>query len=285
MQGSHIYKIYNSIMKKIIQLSIFLTIATSAFTQVQFEVEWLESSEEYMVSLVSAETWAPPSNITSTAQVSIKVPAEGFELSNLVNLQQDVVFELNGMHESPDESPDFDYISFGLTTIGTHGLSYEEGEKVGLFTFKNSGECAGPIHLLGGNDPFMPPNSQSANIGNQITVLGAQGDAYQGNVGSGKADCSLVSSTRLELDESSYQMFPNPVKDQLNLELTWEQNGQEVDLVIYDLQGKTVMTETVTFVKGDNSHRLNIEKIPSGTYSLEIQTGTEKVALDQFMKL
>lgn len=238
-----------------------------------------------MVSLVSSETWGTPNNITSTAQISLKVPATGFEIGEIVNLHSDVIFELNGLHESPDEAPEYDYISFGLQTMGTEGLHYQAGETINLFTFKNIGECNGPVFLLKDEDPFSPPNSKNANVGNQITIFGAQGDAYSGINGTGEADCSKLTSTNEAELNASLNVYPNPVEENVNVSFDWVDAGQSGVLVIYDALGKNVVSKEVGLEKGHNRYQFDVDDFMAGTYSLELQTETTKLVLGQFVKL
>lgn len=273
-------------MKIIIQLGFFLLTSTTVFGQVQFQLEWLESIESYKVSLVSDKTWTAPQNITSTLQVSLKVPAGAFEITDIESLQNEVNFELNGVHESPEEAHDFDYVSIGLTSIGTNGISYVAGAPVGLFTFKNSKPCGGPIYLVGGEDVFLPPNSRNVNIGNQVTVLGAGGQAYIGNVGSGKADCSgFVSSTFEEVSESTFEVYPTMVKEQMNLRLEWTGMSQEMTLDVFDADGKKAFTRALAVLNGNNTFELEAGNLPTGVYHLKMHTKDGTAFSGRFVKI
>ena len=145
---------------------------------VDFQIEKMPSGE-FQVSIDPSVTYTAPNNITSTAQVTIKVPTAsgtntGFLVEDFQNVLPSVLFAETGRQNSPDEDPMFDYISFGLQTMGTSGISYESGVKVPLFTFRNGGTCEElPVTLMANqNDPFFPPNSANANVGQQITVAG-----------------------------------------------------------------------------------------------------------------
>lgn len=175
-------------------LTFFMLWTSISNAQVRYKIDYIEETQNYQVSLVAYKTWTAPHNITASGQVTIKVPTGEFELYDLQNLQQDAVWIVNSTHHSPDEAREFDYISFGLSTTGTKALQYEDGTEVPLFTFKNTGICGGEVTLINNlRDPFLPPNSRDANIGNQLTVLGARGDAYAGNVG-GSATCVPLNS-------------------------------------------------------------------------------------------
>ncbi len=126
----------------------------------------------FTVSLLSNQTIKSPFNTTATAQVTLKVPTGGFQVANLKNLIEGVEFNENGRSNAPSEAPTFDYIVFGLASIGTRNITYTKDTKIPLFSFENSGECTGNLIYLMENysDPFYPPNSQKANVSQQITV-------------------------------------------------------------------------------------------------------------------
>lgn len=274
-------------MKKLIQLCLLLLFTvTTAFAQVEYQIEWIESTETYQVSLKSNTTWEAPYNITSTAQITIKVPTGDFEVDNFVNMIHNVSFEQNSRHNAPEESPEFDYISFGLNNIGTDKINYTEGEIIPLFSFKNSGTCNGEIYLIGENDAFMPPNQAMANVGNSITTLGGGPDnAWIGNVGDGKADCSFVNSVDEQQLLSSFNIFPNPVDDNLNLKFTWTESNEIMTITLFDINGKEVMNSKQTFTHGKNAIVLDVQELRAGTYTLEIKGDDLKLVVDRFVKL
>ena len=151
--------------------------------QVQFKLVLLEEGETYQVSMIPEKSWQHPYNITSTAQVTVKVPTNSFEVRDLTSLQVGVEWQDNSRSDAPNEAPAVDYISFGLGTLGTVDFSYEAGVEVPLFQFKNALPCQGSVSLMDNSeDPFMAPNSRRANVGNSITIFGARGEAYKGNV-------------------------------------------------------------------------------------------------------
>lgn len=126
----------------------------------------------FTVSLLSNQTISAPFNTTATAQITLKVPTGSFQVANLQNLIEGVEFNENGRSNAPSEAPTFDYIVFGLTSIGTRNITYTKDTKIPLFSFENSGECTGSLIYLMENysDSFYPPNSQKANVSQQITV-------------------------------------------------------------------------------------------------------------------
>lgn len=126
----------------------------------------------FTVSLLSNQTINPPYHTTATAQVTLKVPTGNFKITNLENLIEGVEFSQNGRSNAPNEDSAYDYIVFGLASFGTRNIRYQKDGKIPLFSFENGGDCTGqPIALMENfTDPFYPPNSERANVSQQITV-------------------------------------------------------------------------------------------------------------------
>lgn len=272
-------------MKKLSQFILFFFLAaSSAFGQVQYQLDWLPANESYRVSMVVGETWEAPYNMVSTAQVTLKIPTGGFEIANVNNLIPDVSFVPNSRYDAPSESSEFDYISFGLETLGTDKMPFTAGTTIPLFTFQNVGNCDGIVRIMNNDDEFMPPNTAKANVGNSMTVLGAGGDAYVGNTSEG-VDCDFVGTISIDNVATAFNVFPNPVENKINIEFTWPRPTADMNINVYDIRGKQVMTNAFLFTNGDNTVSMDVDKLPSGLYSLEIQGTDLKMAIEKFMKL
>lgn len=260
---------------------------TTASAQVSFKIDYVAEHEHYLVSLVAHETWEAPQNLTSTGQITIKVPHGDFDVYDVRNLQNGVNWEANSRFDAPTEAPEFDYISFGLATLGTAGLYYKAAEEIPLFTFKNAGTCTGAVALLNNQtDVFLPPNSRRANIGNQLTVLGAGGDAYVGNIEEGVADCALISSaSNAKENISSIEVFPNPVKNELFVQLDWQQKGEDTELVVFNVLGKEVMNQNVNLTTGLNKVKLEVNPLESGAYVVKLRGKDWERTLSKFSKI
>jgi gliding motility-associated-like protein len=138
-----------------------------------YELETLPDGR-YQVSMLSDTTWGFPQNITSNMQITIKAPTGGLQIGDFRNELPDVVFAPSGTFVKPTEEPANDYFTIALQTQGTNAISYRKGLKLPLFSFANEGLCTGDSMRLINNltDPFMPPNSQNANVGQQLSVFG-----------------------------------------------------------------------------------------------------------------
>ena len=158
---------------------------------------------KFVVSMLSDTTFDFPNNITATAQITLKVPTGGFQVSNFENLVVGVLFSENARTNAPSEAPQYDYISFGLNSLGTGDIPYIKGEKVPLFSFENGGTCTGGQVLLMENntDPFFPPNSENANVSQQLTVSGMGGSGTTICINSNNiSDCGELEASGFNTD-------------------------------------------------------------------------------------
>ncbi len=89
---------------------------------------------------------------------------------------------------------------------------------------------------------------------------------------------NLTGINDLELGEAN--IYPNPVENDITISL----NGFEgnVNVVIYDLQGRVILTEN-TSIQGKEPIILNLEELVSGQYQLQV-TSKQKIATTRFFK-
>ncbi len=282
MNNTHTFKGFFTMLFVMAAISL-----TSA--QVQFKLTMLEDGETYQVSLIPEKSWEHPYNITSTAQVTVKVPTNSFEVTDLVSLQLDVDWQDNSRSDAPAEAPATDYISFGLASLGTVNFNYEAGVEMPLFTFKNALPCAGSVILMdNADDPFMAPNSRRANVGNSITIFGARGEAYRGNaVDYTEVPCQANLTTNVEATEiviESTKVYPNPAINEVFVDLNWTNGTTDGDLVIMDATGKEMKRQAVNLTDGFNKVQLGVDQLTFGIYSIEVQFDGKSVVLDRFVK-
>ena len=62
-------------MKKILLGILACGCLTKSIAQVNFQLDLMADRKTYVVSMVATETWAYPQNITGTAQVTVRIPA------------------------------------------------------------------------------------------------------------------------------------------------------------------------------------------------------------------
>ena len=277
------------IFKGLVTVLFVITLISTTSAQVSFKLTKLADGETYQVSMIPEKTWQHPYNITSTAQVTLKVPTNSFEVKDLTSLQLGVDWQDNSRSDAPSEAPGADYISFGLATLGTVDLNYTAGVEMPLFTFKNALPCSGAVALMNNaDDPFMAPNSRRANVGNSITIFGARGEAYIGNVAeSASIPCSSNFTTSVEttnvLTEAT-RVYPNPAISEVFVDMQWGSGTTDGEFVIMDAAGKEVKRQPVTLEKGYNKVQLAVDQLTFGIYSIEVQFDGKSLGLDRFVK-
>lgn len=253
--------------------------------QVQFKLAKLADGETFCVSLIPQKNWVSPMNITSTAQVTIKVPTNSFEVEDLVSMHANINWEYNSKSTAPMEAAEFDYLSFGLSSMGTNELEYQQGVEVPLFTFKNANNCQGSIELMSDNDPFKSPNSRRANVGNSITVFGARGEAYVGNHSQKSIPCTaeavLLADAQLE---TAPVVYPNPAINEVFVDLNWLEAATEGHFIIKDMNGRTVGQKAMMIEQGFNKINLNVKELSGGIFSIEFQHQDQTLVLERFVK-
>ncbi|MCF8243692.1 MAG: T9SS type A sorting domain-containing protein [Saprospiraceae bacterium] len=264
-----------------------LFLSSASIAQVQFKLSYSQETERYMISVVPQQTYAAPQNITGTGQVTIKVPTNNFDPVDIESMLTGMLWEANARNNSPSESPDFDYISFGLNIQGIAFPDYVAGVELPLFSFQNAYGCNGAITLVDNfADEFMPPNSQNANIGNALTILGAGGEAYGGISGSAVVNCdpNAVLSAKEEIGLGGYTIFPNPASDYVNVKVDWNGDATDANILIVDATGKQVMTAPASLATGKNTQKVKVSELAPGSYWVYLAGNDWKVGLDRFSK-
>ncbi len=158
----------------------FLLLNFSTNAQLEGKIELLPDETTYQVSIIPSLDWSPPQSITNSAQITLRAATGSLDLINFQNITG--TWTLGMPIIGPPEAQNFDYFSLTLNAPLTN-LDYQTGVELVLFQFENAKSCT-PVRLVDNtNDPFLPPNSLSVNIGNQFTVLaaGLGINAYAGN--------------------------------------------------------------------------------------------------------
>ena len=146
-------------------------IATYVSSQIRGRLALSDDETKYEFYITPNFSQGPPLSTTNSAQISFVAPVGGLTIANF----ESVTGNWNGLDaaiiESPVENPGFAYVSIPLASP-MQSIVYEEGVEILLFTFENAAACLGTIEIVDNEtDPFLPPNSQSVNIGNLFTIL------------------------------------------------------------------------------------------------------------------
>ncbi|MEN9424625.1 MAG: hypothetical protein RL122_2008 [Pseudomonadota bacterium] len=175
-----------------IQISIALlalAITSPSVAGVQFRISHDASSKEYVVYM-TPDTVPSPDMVLSS-QVTLRVPhgidKTRFNIDTLTSAVTGIHWVNHSRVDAPVESPDADYLSFGLLYSGGKPppFDWQAGKEKRIFSFKSAVGCVAGVTLIDNHDPFSQlPNSANTNPGNEFSNIGwLGGNSYTGNYG------------------------------------------------------------------------------------------------------
>ncbi|MGC6429418.1 MAG: LamG-like jellyroll fold domain-containing protein [Jejuia sp.] len=208
---------------------------------------------------------------------SIRFTGQTFECVFKDNLGNDVVLVGPSFE-------DFQWHHYAYVRQGNQHQIYADGFGFGWMPFTNS-----PLNSVG-----LPLtigaqyNSQNTNytnfFGGQIDEVSIYNRALSEleiqSVYNAGADGKCINTLSLENElivENEIKIYPNPVKDVLNVKLNSEH--QNVTLEIYDALGKRVK-----YILKLPSASVNVETLNSGLYFYRIKAGNKPIKLGKLMK-
>ena len=291
-------------MARILKALIILIISIANLpAQVKFLLDYNAITDEYTVSMMPEKTWYAPKNKTATGQVTLKATTGQFFVKDIKSYVEDTQWVPAGRVDSPDESPNYDYIFFNLRTQGLVEMAYRAFKKTKLFTFTIEANCAREVMLVSNTeDAFLPPNSRSVNIGNSIGALGANGEAYIGNVSDLPIFCpyadppkqeeiipdgnmTVVATKRvIELIDKKI-LYPNPTIKEVNVQLTWKGTIGQKDILVYNELGEIVRFYQKDLQQGNNNFTLDVSKLGNGIYDFLLVDKEQNLSLGKVIKV
>lgn len=258
---------------KYIYTFFILLSSYTVFGQVYFGIEYQEENHQYAVSLKSDQSVNAPFNTTGTAQITIKLPSsDSFQVSNIVSLLPNVVWNKTIRVNRPTEANDYDYITFGLSSLGTSHIPYEKDSTTYLFTFENiGGACPGIVEIIdNASDVFLYPNSEKLSIKNHISLLATGGNAYAG-VYQKEASCKTpiqIPTSTTDLSYLTVEIYPNPATEWL--EVSFQQGDELINqIMVYDILGRKVLESDIS--KEQTKQTLDISRLAKGSYFLRLE--------------
>jgi hypothetical protein len=199
-------------MKRFIQLAslfaIGLLFSTNINAQaVNFKLIYNGTLARYEVYMNSSTAYSGPLARISTSQVTIVVPhgsgATYFTPGTITGgngngLSAASMTWAVSRYDAPLEAPTKDYLFFGYNASANPSVLFNipANTDILLFHFPTTNTCAaGTVALISNTtDPFLPPNSQSLNTPNAMTIFGAGLiNNYSTNV-NGPAACSATAA-------------------------------------------------------------------------------------------
>ncbi|MFK7920522.1 MAG: T9SS type A sorting domain-containing protein [Bacteroidia bacterium] len=162
--------------------------------QVQFGIRVMPDTKTYELVMKPSVNWNFPYNLTSTAQVTFKVPhsdvaGESFTVDNLSSKIAGTSWIVNGRLNDNIDAAGYDVISIGLNSLGVP-LPFASDQEEVLFSFENNGACLGAVEILSNTDPIMTSAEHNLSLTNQINTFGSlDADAYSGPYNAGATNC------------------------------------------------------------------------------------------------
>ncbi len=266
-------------LKYLFLLGLFAT-AGVLNAQVKFGLSLLPDQETYLLSIKAEKSWTAPRNITGSVQVVVKVPADvPFIAGKIQSLIPGLSWSDNALVVQPSAAPGYNFVCFVLNEPGTKNIPFEEGVETPLFTFKNlePGRTA-KLELTLNDDPMVQKvvKVDHFNITQNITVLGANGNAFTGIFGHTPSTTTAV--PQIELLEK-LKVYPVPAMD--FIQVNWESHAAKAELPsrlqAMNAAGQVIATYPLNKQVGQQSLRVDVSAWPAGLYVFKVQTDLGKI--------
>jgi hypothetical protein len=143
------------------------------------------------------------------------------------------------------------------------------------------------LPLPGGSGRYRPVNYQVTMSNNYCTGTATRTITADTYVSNRPGNGCCASSSRMEdlVNDSNaavlYQLFPNPVSDQLIVSFEGL-NRSNVTLEIIDATGKVIYLEALT--DGSSRIELNVSGLATGIYVIRLHTDTEELMNESFVR-
>lgn len=99
--------------------------------------------------------------------------------------------------------------------------------------------------------------------------------------------CSITANEDVLTDNVAFDVYPNPVIGNEEVTVTFfaDKAQNNATLTVTDVTGKTIHSENINLMTGNNTLSLKHRKINTGTYFVQIRTGNEITEAKKFVKL
>lgn len=67
------------------------------------------------------------------------------------------------------------------------------------------------------------------------------------------------------------ELYPNPAKNEIVISMTSNEMIEDVQLQVVDMLGRTLQTEAVQIMTGENSFKVNVSELTAGTYFVDLR--------------
>lgn len=83
-----------------------------------------------------------------------------------------------------------------------------------------------------------------------------------------------VDVQKIEDLSSHIHVYPNPVSNQLTVELDYQLDAEDINLALYNVQGQAL--QNINMQAGDHQAQFSLEHLPSGVYFLQVQLDNQQ---------
>jgi gliding motility-associated-like protein len=178
---------YSLMLSRKIYILLCWLLPILSWSQAQLKLVLEPDNITYKVYLKSSKVYTGSSALITTSQITLVVPHgtgnARFIPENIISPSVNMRWRLTHRVDAPAENPDKDYLFFSFINNQTPLVLFDiqPNSEILLFSFTRRGNCSGLAYLVDDKkDAFLPPNSQNINIGINLTVVGAGGNAYTG---------------------------------------------------------------------------------------------------------
>lgn len=241
--------------------------------QVRLNLSLLPDQQTYLVSMLPDQSWSAPMNAVGSAQIVLQMDSgKPFLAGQIKSMIPGISWTDNAYIEGPPSAPEYDFVCFALNESGTKNISFQAGIETPLFTFVNLDPgCVGTVTLVENNSSLVQKvvSKDRYNITQNMTVLGAQGNAVSGIV-NGSVDCTVLYTKTEKSIVNNLRIFPVPATDAL--QIFWElESGQNLDkLLITDMIGRLMVSESMKTISGEQKYSLDVSEFPTGLYTASL---------------
>lgn len=255
--------------KYFILIGLATCVCQNLSAQVRLNLSLLPDHQTYLVSMIPEHSWDAPLNMVGSAQIVLQFHVGKLFLAGQIkSLIPGVTWTDNAYIESPASASEYNFACFALNELGTKNIPFQANVETPLFTFVNlEPECVGVLELVDNNSSIIQNivNTDRLNVTQNITVLGARGNAVTG-IENGSADCAALYIKGTKTIVHNLHIYPVPATDVLHI--FWENHaaGRASKLLVSDMLGRLVTQEKTSENIGEQHIELDVATYPTGLY-------------------
>jgi hypothetical protein len=106
---------------------------------------------------------------------------------------------------------------------------------------------------------------------------GYSGSSFIPSVAVKMFDAKTIGIADILKESTSLEVYPNPVTDNLNLEINTDQAGSQASFILTDISGRIFSIENSVLVN-NMTYTLNMKTLPSGNYIIHVKTDKGNVS-------